>query len=138
VVDSANTAKRKQRAEKGIILGILIFFLLGMIAVKFKPDLSKATFLIDIVDSDLTEVSPVSPRIEAQINTVDSDLTEAPPRIEAIIFSSSGSPSAYVGGEYVREGDIVNGFTILRIYPNTIEFEKHGKTVTGVFPPTRE
>jgi len=65
------------------------------------------------------------------------ELPEATPRIEAICISGNGQPSAYVGGKFVREGDIVNGFKILRIFPNKVEFERNGNTVVGVFPDKR-
>jgi hypothetical protein len=61
-------------------------------------------------------------------------ITEATPRIEAICISGSGKSSVYVRGDFAYEGDIVDGFKILKIYPDKVEFEKDGKTVTAVFP----
>jgi len=60
---------------------------------------------------------------------------EAAPRIEAICISGSGKSGIFVRGDFAYEGDVVDGFRILKIYPDKVEFEKDGKTVTGVFPP---
>ncbi len=56
------------------------------------------------------------------------------PRIEAICVPESGKSSIYVQGEFAYEGDTVDGFKILKIYANKVEFEKDGKTITAVFP----
>lgn len=56
------------------------------------------------------------------------------PRVEAICVSDSGKSSIYVQGEFAYEGDTVDGFRILKIYSNKVEFEKNGKTITAVFP----
>jgi len=56
------------------------------------------------------------------------------PRVEAICVSDSGKSSIYVQGEFAYEGDIVDGFRILKIYANKIVFEKDGQTITAVFP----
>jgi hypothetical protein len=60
--------------------------------------------------------------------------TEATPRIEAICISDSGKSSIFVQGNSAREGDIIDGFKILKIYPDKVEFEKDGKTVIAPFP----
>lgn len=39
------------------------------------------------------------------------------------------SPSALIGKEVYRVGDVVDGFTIVRIDRHQVEFEKNGKTV---------
>ena len=109
------TVKSKQHV-KWLVFGILVFALFCIVAVQSMPESSEASI---------------------QINSVDSGYKEIHPRIEAICISGYGQPSAYVGGKFVREDDTVNGFKILRIYPNKVEFGKNGNTVIGVFPDKR-
>jgi hypothetical protein len=77
---------------------------------------------------------------EAQQAASDSGtpLTEVTPRIQAICFSGNGKSSIYVRGRFAREGDIVDGFRILRIYSDRVEFEKNGETITAVLPPPQD
>ena len=62
------------------------------------------------------------------------DDTEITPRIEAISISSNGEPGVFIRGNFAHEGDIVDGFKILKIYPDKVEYDKDGKKITGVFP----
>lgn len=62
------------------------------------------------------------------------DFTGATPRVEAICISNSGKSSIYAEKEFGYEGDIINGFKILKIYPDKVEFEKDGKKITAAFP----
>lgn len=61
-------------------------------------------------------------------------ITEATPRIEAICVSEIGKSSIFVQEKSACEGDIVDGFKILKIYPDKVEFEKNGRTITASFP----
>jgi hypothetical protein len=56
------------------------------------------------------------------------------PRVEAICVSDRGKSSVFIQGNSAYEGDVVDGFKIVKIYPNNVEFEKDGKTITAVFP----
>ena len=123
VDDNATKTKSKQHA-KWILLGILVFALFVIVAVQVKPSASKASLQINEVDSHTAETfSPIEKKSPGFQNE--------PPRIGAIAISSSGGSTAYVGEKFAREGDIVNGFRILKIYPNKVEFEKNGKTIVG-------
>lgn len=62
------------------------------------------------------------------------EVTLEAPRVEAICVSGSGKSSIFVRGNFAYEGDVVDGFKILKIYPNKVEFEKDGITITAVFP----
>jgi len=95
---------------KWFVLALLAVILISIIIVQVKPESSKAT-----------------PRID----TMDSGFTEETSLIEAIIISGSGESCIIVGGKLAHEGDIINGFRILKIYPDRVEFEKNGKIVVG-------
>lgn len=74
------------------------------------------------------------PPLEQKQDLSKPGSTEATPRIEAISISGNGESRIYVRGRFAREGDIVDGFKILKIHLNKVEFEKNGQTVVGVFP----
>ena len=75
-----------------------------------------------------------SPRLEPKQATPASDIPETTPRIEAICISEGGKSSVFIQGNSACEGDMVDGFKILKIYPDKVEFEKDGKTITAPFP----
>lgn len=118
---------------------LLLIPLIAIIIAGFSstPAITQADSIRAISESrdSLTPVSSgpteVSPRIEA----IDAGFTEVTPRIEAICFSDDGESSIYIQGEFAREGDIVDGFTILKIYPGKVEFDKNGETVIGTMSP---
>ncbi len=60
--------------------------------------------------------------------------SEQTPRIEAICISNIGKSSIYAQGNFAYEGETIDGFRVLKIYPDKVEFEKNGKTITAVFP----
>jgi hypothetical protein len=78
---------------------------------------------------------PGSPGPGQKQKLSNPDGTETVPRIEAIFISGSGKSGIFVRGNFAREGDIVDGFRILKIYQDKVEYEKDGKTITGVFLP---
>lgn len=123
VDDNTTQTKNTQRA-KWILLGILVFALCVGVAIRVKPSASKASPQTNTVDSSITETS-------SRTNTEDSSFTEELPRIGAIAISDSSGSTAYVGQKFAHEGDIINGFRILKIYPDKVEFEKNGQTVVG-------
>ena len=48
--------------------------------------------------------------------------------INSIIISGDGKSSMVsIGGKCAREGDFINGFKILKIFPDRVEFEKNGE-----------
>ncbi len=120
---------------------ILFFILIGIIfyhfsntpsPIKANTNKSEGSFSNALI---LTETNkPDSLYMEQKHNLATPDVTETGPRIEAISISSSGEPGVFIQGNFAREGDIVGGFRILKIYPDKVEFEKDGKTITGVFP----
>lgn len=61
-------------------------------------------------------------------------VTEEAPLIEAISVTDNGESKIYVQGSFARVGDTVDGFKILKIDPNRVEFEKNGQTVVRVLP----
>jgi hypothetical protein len=61
-------------------------------------------------------------------------VTEEAPLIEAISVTDNGESKIYVQGSFARVGDTVDGFKILKIDPNRVEFEKNGQTVVRVIP----
>jgi hypothetical protein len=114
----------------------------GIIIFRFSYTLSaiKADSTEAVVRFPNTPAATEADKIDSLPSEQKQDLstpgvTEAAPRIEAICISGSGKSSIYVRGDFAYEGDIVDGFRILKIYPNKVEFEKDGKTVTAVFPP---
>lgn len=117
------SAKGKELA-KWLAVAILAVVFISIIAVQVGPDSSEATSRIEAIDSDSSE--PIS-----RIDTMDSGFIEVTPRIEAIVISGSGESFMSVGGKLLREGDIINRFRILKIYPDRVEFEKNGKIVVG-------
>ena len=60
--------------------------------------------------------------------------SEQTPRIEAICISNIGKSSVYAYGNFAYEGETLEGFKVLKIYPDKVEFEKNGKKITAVFP----
>jgi hypothetical protein len=56
------------------------------------------------------------------------------PRIEAICISNIGKSSIYAQGNFAYEGETIEGFKVLNIYADKVEFEKNGKKITAVFP----
>ncbi len=115
----------KQQA-KWFTLALLMVVFISIIILRFSnTPLTTKAYTIDF------------PFLEQKQDLSTPSFTEVAPRIEAICISGNGQPGAYVGGKFVREGDTVNGFKILRIYPNKIEFGRNGNTVVGVFPDKR-
>ncbi len=60
---------------------------------------------------------------EPQVEPTKSKLIE----VGAIVFSQD-KPSAVVNGHIVHAGEVISGVTVLRIYRDSVEFEKNGKT----------
>ena len=60
--------------------------------------------------------------------------SEKTPRIEAICISNIGKSSIYAQGNFAYEGETLEGFKVLKIYADKVEFEKNGKRITAVFP----
>jgi hypothetical protein len=137
---------------KWFVLALLTFVFISIIAVQVGPDSSEATSRIDAIDSDSSEAvsridaidsdsSEAISRIDAidsdssegthRIDATESGFTKGTPLIEAIGISGSGEPCIIVEGKLAYEGDIINGFRILKIYPDRVEFEKNGKMVVG-------
>lgn len=77
------------------------------------------------------QVGPDSSEATSRIEAMESGFTEGTPRIEASFISGSGNSFISVGGKLFREGDIINGFRFLKVYPDKVEFEKNGKIVVG-------
>jgi hypothetical protein len=120
------TPKNKSKQYAGwIILGVLVSGLFCLVAIRVEPKRSEASPDIDTVDSGFTGTS-------SWTATRDSSFQNEPPRIGAICFSGSGGSIAYVGGKFAREGDIVDGFRIIKICPGKVEFEKGGRTTAAV------
>jgi len=105
----------KERA-KWLVLALLILILIGTITVQVGSGFSKGTL---------------------QEDTIAPDFIAATPQIDAIAISGSGESCISVGGKLAHEGNIINGFTILKIYPDRVEFEKNGTIVAGSFPDTQ-
>jgi len=115
----------KKEQSKWLAVVILAIVFISIVTVQVRPGSS--------------ENLPAYKK-EAQVETIDTinlGVTKATPRIQAICISDSGKSSAYIGGKSVNEGDTVNGFKILKIYPTKVEFERHGNIVVGVFPDKR-
>ena len=49
--------------------------------------------------------------------------------VTAIVYGEENA-SAVVSGSVVHEGDIVEGFKVVKIYEDKVEFEKKGKSFT--------
>jgi hypothetical protein len=49
--------------------------------------------------------------------------------VTAIVYGEENA-SAVVSGSVVHEGDIVEGFKVVKIYEDKVEFEKNGKSFT--------
>lgn len=49
--------------------------------------------------------------------------------VTAIVFGDE-NPSAIVSNRVVREGDTIEGFKVVKIHKNKVEFEKNGKSFT--------
>lgn len=107
-----------------IAIAILAVVFISIIAVQVVPDSSEATSRIEAIDSDSSEAI-------SRIDAMESGFTKGTPQIEVIGISGSGESFIIVEGELAHEGDIINGFRILKIYPDRVEFEKNGKIVAG-------
>jgi len=81
------------------------------------------------VDIDSTKATFTKQVVRIKPNSADS--SKETPRIEVIGISGSGESFVIVEGKLAHEGDIINGFRILKIYPDRVEFEKNGKIVAG-------
>ena len=134
--DGAHYILRSEQHAKWVAFALVAVVFIAIIYVVHFSNTPAATqankihFVPLQQQRDLPEATP-------QIEAIDAGFAEATPRIEAVCFSRNSLSLASIGGKLVREGDTVDGFNILKIYPNRVEFEKYGKTVTGVFPPPR-
>ena len=99
-----------------------------------KANTGKPVVCLPIAPAETEAYEIESVQLEQEQDLSPPVVMEAAPRIEAICISSSGKSSIYVRGDFAYEGDVVDGFRILKIYPDKVEFEKDGKTITGVFP----
>lgn len=115
---------KSKEKTKWLVLALLAVVFISIIAVQVGPDLSEATCRIDAIGSDSSEVI-------SRIDTTDSGFIEVTPQIEAIFISGNGESCISVEGKLAHEGDIINGFRILKICPDKVEFEKNGKIVVG-------
>ena len=50
-------------------------------------------------------------------------------KIEGIIYNEGGASEAIINDNIVKEGDIVDGYRIIKIEENKVVFEKDGKTL---------
>ncbi len=107
-----------------IAIAILAVVFISIIAVQVVPASSEATSRIEAINSDSSEA--ISRR-----DAMESGFTKGTPRIEVIGISGSGESFIIVGGQLAHEGDIINGFRILKISPDRVEFKKNGKIVVG-------
>ena len=136
-------SKNEAQFRWPLVIILAVFF--GSIMIyRFSNTLStnEANTGKDVVSSSntpaVTEADKVDfLHLEQQRELPTPGVTEVAPRIEAICISAGGKSSICIRGEFAHEGDIVDGFRILKIFPNKVEFEKNGKTVTGVFPPPK-
>ena len=78
-----------------------------------------------------------SERITWEYTACSNDVGQIP-QIEAIGISHNSKSYISIGGKFACEGDIVNGFKILNIDPNKVEFYKNGKTFVGVINSTQK
>ena len=125
-----------------IIILVLVFTGIIIYRVLYKPShieahTGQADVCISNVPAPAEANEPDSLGPEQKQNLSTPDIVETAPRIEAISISSSGESGVFIRGNFAHEGDIVDGFKILKIYPDKVEYEKDGKTITGVFPPPK-
>ncbi|MBN2182441.1 MAG: hypothetical protein JW715_11055 [Sedimentisphaerales bacterium] len=137
-MDTKDQAQFRFRWPLVVILGV---FFASIIIFRFSYSLSAIK-----ADTAKTVIHYSNPPITKEANQVDSlDLeqkqdtptpvvAEAAPRIEAICISIRGKSCIFVQGNPAYEGDVVDGFKIIKIYPDKVEFEKDGKTITASFP----
>ena len=118
----------------GIVFVIIIFCRFTDTPLSIKADTKEPVvcFLYTpaVNEPEKVVISPLEP----EPNLPTPEVTVEAPRIEAIFVSGSGKSSVFVRGNFAYEGDIIDGFKVLKIYPNKVEFEKDGKTLTAVFP----
>ncbi len=72
----------------------------------------------------------------SQQSTISSDSTGQIPRIEAIGISYNGQSCVSIAGQYFRQGDNINGFRILKIPSDKVEFERNGNIIAKTFSRT--
>ena len=125
-----------------VVVSVLVFISITIYRISNKLSPVKA-------NTEETAACSSNVPAPAEVNKPDSLLMEqkqeistqntmeTAPRIEAITISGSGKSGVFIRGNFAREGDIVDGFKILKIYPDKVEYEKDGKTITGVFPPPK-
>ena len=101
---------------KWFVLALLVVVFVSIIIVQVRPDSSEGTLRVDAIYSGFKEGAP---------------------QIESIGISDTGESSISVGWKLAYEGDIINGFRILKIYPDRVEFEKNGKIVTRILSNTQ-
>lgn len=134
----------ENKRTKLFIVVLLSIVLGGIIFVQIKPEFSKATPMKSKVDSSPAEESPQEdtgfiekiPQIAKSYilgeQAEKQNTTKGVPRIEAsYIIHENGESCISVGGKLIREGETVNGFKFLKVYPDRVEFEKNGQIVTG-------
>ena len=133
--------------SKWLLAVIMFLVLAGIIIHRAKNTLSTVTAN---TGHNVAQVSTVSGSEQAEFASLSpddftnscfmrsdgfkqpaADSSEAAPRIEAIFISASGKSSIYMNGQYAYEGDIVEGFKVLKIYPDKAEFEKNNKITTS-------
>lgn len=134
-----DTKNESQGRWPFVIILVLVFT--GIIIYRLSHTLSpieantgQAEVNISNVPAPVEANIPIPLHLEQKQELPTSYVMETPPRVEAIFISGSGEAGIFIGENYVREGDIVDGFRILKIYPNKVEYEKDGKKITGVFP----
>jgi hypothetical protein len=75
------------------------------------------------VESSSTAEQQASKASGARPNTSENTA----PLVEAVGVSTDNRPYAVVNGTLVYEGSVVNGFKIVRIHADKVEFEKDGQ-----------
>lgn len=129
--------KEKTQSELLFLFAIGIVFVIIMVCrVTNTPMSIKADTEKTVKCNYNTQISQKSerPTQAIRVNMSMPGVVVEAPRVEAICVSDGGKSSIYIQGKFAYEGDIIDGFKILKIYANRVDFEKDGQSVTSVFP----
>lgn len=131
------SVKEKTQSELLFLLAVgIVFVIITVCRVTNTPMAIKADTEKTIKCRYNTRTAQKSgrPSRAARADISMPELTIEAPRVEAICVSDSSKSSIYIQGKFAYEGEVVDGFKILKIYADKVDFEKDGQSITSVFP----
>jgi len=109
---------------KWAFLAILVVILIFGIILRFGSTSSEANLSVYVDEGK-------------ERGSTNVKLLQGPGAIEAICISDNAESLIMIDGKIAYEGSIINGFTVLKICLDRVEFEKNGKIWVRACPNTQ-